>query len=96
MSNDPTDSAVVFAATPKRHPKIYDDDDDDEPLATPQAQKSSAAKRDVTATKRRRGQNAARKPSNRTQQSKSKSEPVRCNDVEAVVVMTDLLAGIRT
>jgi hypothetical protein len=67
MSDDPpTDSAVVFTATPKRHPKIYDDDDDDEPLATPQGQKSSAAKRDVTATKRRRGQTAARKPSNLT------------------------------
>ncbi len=95
MSNDPTDSAVVRAATPKRHPKIYDDDDDDEPLATPKGQKTSAAKRDVTATKRRRGQNAAGKPSNRTQHSKSKTKPVRSNDVVAVV-MTDLLAGTRT
>ncbi len=94
MSDGPTDSAVVFTATPKRHPKIYDDDDDDEPLATPQGQKLSAAKRDVTATKRRRGRTAARKPSNRTRQSKTKTKPVRCNDVVAIM-MTDFLAGIR-
>lgn len=94
MSNGPTDSAVVHTAKPKRHPKIYDDDDDDEPLAPTQGQKSPAMKRDVTATKRRRGQTAAHKPSNRTRQLNTKSKPVCCID-EVAVVMTNLLAGIR-
>lgn len=40
--NEPADSKVIDAATPKRRPKINDDDDDDEPLARPQANKIPA------------------------------------------------------
>ncbi len=84
LSNGPSDSVVVHAATPKRHPKINDndddDDDDDKPLAPPQGQNSPAIKTTVTATKRRRGQIAARKPTNRTRQSRTQTKPVGSSD----------------
>lgn len=95
MSNGSTDSAVVHTTTLKRNRRINDnDDDDDELLATPQGQKSPAIK-DVTAKKRRRGQFASRKPSNRTRQSKSRTKPVGSSDEVVLVVMTDAMAGIR-
>jgi hypothetical protein len=95
MSNGSTDSAVVHTATLKRNRRINDnDDDDDELLATPQGQKAPAIK-DVTARKRRRGQIASRKPSNRTRKSKSRTKPVGSSDGVVVAVTTDAIAGIR-